>query len=160
MANQWFFLNLSRMRLLQRLVPDRELFKPAEFGSKFSSGARAQSSSEAIKLNRVRIKLIIPIYWWLLINHIICVCHSWSFTCSAPFKLLSDGSALKLVVSTCCELSPGWRFALFCGGELLESSICSVEMSSFVHCSMMLQEVEKVLLATRLSSDEKLISMA
>ena len=41
--------------------------------------------------------------------------------------------------------SPGWRFALFCGGELLESSICSVEMSSFVHCSMMLQEVEKVL---------------
>ena len=65
--------------------------------------------------------------------------------CSASVKLFSDGSELKLVVSTCYELSPGWRFALFCGGELLESSICSVEMSSFVHCSMMLQEVEKVL---------------
>ena len=49
------------------------------------------------------------------------------------------------MVSTCCEISPGWRFALFCGGELLESSIWSAEMSSFVHCSMMLQEVEKVL---------------
>ena len=65
--------------------------------------------------------------------------------CSAPVKLLSDGSELKLVVSTCYELSPGWRFALFCGGELLESSICSLEMSSFVHCSMILQKVQKVL---------------
>ena len=60
-------------------------------------------------------------------------------------KLLSDGVALKLVVLTCCELSPGWSFTLFCDGELLEFSICSVEMSSFVHCSIMLQEVEKVL---------------
>ena len=117
-----------------------ELFKPAEFGSRFSSRARAQSSSEGIKLNRVRIKLNIPLHRLLLIA---------SFTtdnsCSAPVKLLSDGSALKLVVSTCCELSPGWRFALFYGEELLRSSICSVHMLSFVHCSMMLQEVEKVL---------------
>ena len=137
MAKQWFSLNLSRMRLLQRLVPVRELFKPAEFGSRFSSGARAQSSSEGLKLNGVRIKLNV--------NHTIWIFNGWVAKRSARFKSLSDGSALKLVVSTCCELSPGWRFALFCGGELLESSICSVEMSSFVHCSMMLQEVEKVL---------------
>ena len=134
-TKQLFFLNL-----IQSLVLVRELFEPDEFGSRFSSGARAQSSSEGIKLNRVRIKLNIPLHRLLLIA---------SFTtdnsCSAPVKLLSDGSALKLVVSTCCELSPGWRFALFCGGELLESSICSVEMSSFVLSSMMLQEVEKVL---------------
>ena len=142
---QWFFLNLSRMRLIQSLVPVRELFKPAEFGSRFSSGARAQCSPEGINFNRVRIKLNIPMKWWMLINLIIWVFEGWYTRCSAPLKSLSDGSALKLVVSTCCELSPGWRFALFCGGELLESSICSVEMSSFVHCSMMLQEVEKVL---------------
>ena len=145
MAKQWFFLNLSRMRLLQKLVPVRELFKPAEVGLRFSSGATARSSSEGIKLHRARIKLDIPFYQWLLISHIIWIFHGWLFRCSAPVKLLSDGSALKLVVSTCCELSPGWRFALFCRGELLEFSICSVEMLSFVHCSMMLQEVEKVL---------------
>ena len=145
MVKQWFFLNLSRMRLLQGLVPVRKLFKPAEFGSRFSSGARAQSSSEGIKLNRVRMKLNIPIYCWLLSNYIIWIYDSWYNSCSAPLILLPDGSALKLVVSTCCELSPGWRFALFYGGELLKSSICSVEMSPFVHCSMMLQEVEKVL---------------
>ena len=145
MAKQWFSLNLSRMRLLQRLVPVRELFKPAEFDSRFSSGARAQSFSKGIKLNRVRMKLNIPLYRWLLINQIIRTFDGWFTRCSAPPKLLSDGSALKLVLSNCCELSPGWRFTLFGGGELLESSICSVEMSSFVHCSMMLQEVEKVL---------------
>ena len=145
MAKQWFSLNLSGIRLLQRLVPVRELFKLAEFGSRFSSGARTQSSSKGIKLNRVRIKLNIPFYRWLLINHIIWIFDGWFFRYSAPAKSLSDGSALKLVVLTCCELSPDWRFALFCGGELLESAICSVEMSSLVHCSMMLQEVEKVL---------------
>ena len=145
MAKQWFSLNLSRMWLLQRLAPVHELFKPAEFGSIFSAGARTQSSSEGIKLNRVRIKLNIPFDRWLLINHIIWIFDGWFTTCSAPVRWLSDGFALKFVVSTCCELSPGWRFALFCGGELLESSICSVEMSSFVHCSMMLQEVKKVL---------------
>ena len=65
------FFNLSRMWLHQRLVPVRELFKPAEFGSRYSSGTRAQSSPEGIKLNRVRIKLNIPFYRWVLINHII-----------------------------------------------------------------------------------------
>ena len=67
-----------------------------------------------------------------------------------PVKWLSDGSALKLVVSTCCELSPGWFFALFCGEELLESSICSAEVLSFVLCSIMLQ-VGKVLQSYLLS---------
>ena len=62
MAKQLFSLNLSRMRLLQRLVPVPELFKPAVFGPRFSSEARAQSSSEGIKLNRVRIKLNIPFF--------------------------------------------------------------------------------------------------
>ena len=137
MAKQWFFLNLGRMRLHQRLVPVCKLIKPAEFGSRFSSWARAQSSFEGIKLNRVRMKLNILSYylnlWW----------HCWFTRRSAPVKLLSDGSALQLVVSTCCELSPGWCFALFCGGDLIESSTCSVEMSAFVPCSMMLQEVEK-----------------
>ena len=152
MVKQWFFLNLSRMRLLRRLVPVHELFKPAEFGSRFCSGARTQSEGT--------IKLDIPFLdrWWLILSSKLF--DDWFTTCSTPGKSSPDGSALKLVISICCELSPGWRFALFCGGELLESSICSVEMSSFVHCSMMLQEVEKVLLATRLSSDEKLISMA
>ena len=102
-----------------------------------SPQARAQSFFEGIKLNRVRMKLNILSYylnlWW----------HCWFTTRSAPVKLLPDGSALQLVVSTCCELSPGWCFALFCGGDLIESSTCSVEMSAFVPCSMMLQEVEK-----------------
>ena len=52
MAKQWFSHNLNRMWLLQRLVPVYKLFKPAEFGPRISSGARAQSSSEGrIKLN-------------------------------------------------------------------------------------------------------------
>ena len=162
-TKQWFFLNLSRMRLIQRLVQVRELFKPAEFGSRFPSGASAQSSSEGIKMNRIRIKLNIPIKWWLLINLMIWYLEGWYAGRSAPIKSLSDGSALKLVVWTCCELSPGWRFALFCGGELLESSICSVEMDcdvcSLFHDASRGWESSAKLFAFRLSSDEKLISM-
>ena len=154
MVKQWLPLNLSRMRLLQRLVPVHELFKPVEFGPRFSPGARAQSSSEG------RIKLNIPYRDGCWIIMLFERFDSWFATCSAPAKYLSDGSALKLVVSTCCKWSPGGRFALFCGGGLLKSSICSVEISSLVYCSMMFQEVEKVLLATKLSNDEKLISMA
>ena len=140
MAKQWFSFNLSRMRLLQRLVLFRELFKPVEFGSRFFSGARTQSSSEG----RLKLNILFLDGCWLIISSE--WFDGWFTTYSAPAKWSSsDGSALKLVVSTCCELSPGWRFALFYGGELLKSSICSVEMSPFVHCSMMLQEVEKVL---------------
>ena len=140
MAKQWFSFNLSRMRLLQRLVLFRELFKPVEFGSRFFSGARTQSSSEG----RLKLNILFLDGCWLIISSE--WFDGWFTTYSAPAKWSSsDWSALKLVVSTCCELSPGWRFALFCGGELLKSSICSVEMSSFVLCSVMLQEVEKVL---------------
>ena len=139
MTKQWFSLNLSWMRLLQGSVPVHELFKPTEFGSRFSSGPRTQSSFEGI------IKLNIPFLDGCCLIISSNLFEDWFNTCSTPRKWSSDGSGLKLVVSTCCEISPGWRFALFCGGELLESSICSVEMLSFVHCSMMLQEVEKVL---------------
>ena len=92
MAKQWFPLNLSRMRLIQRLVPVYELFKPVEFGWGFSSGARTQSSSEG------RIKLNIPFLdgCWLIISSE--MCDGWFSAWSAAAKFSSDRSALKLVV--------------------------------------------------------------
>ena len=62
--------------------------------------------------------------------------------CSAPIKWSSVAAPLMLVASSRCRIFSGLRFALFYGGELLESSNLTVEMSMFVFCSMMLQVKE------------------
>ena len=50
-----------------------------------------------------------------------------------------------VVASSCCEFSSGWRFALFCGGELLVSSNFSVEISMMVPWCLKLIEFCKVI---------------
>ena len=62
----------------------------------------------------------------------------WLDECSAPIRWTSSVPALLLVVSSCWRLSSEWRFALRCGGELLDSSVCSVKFSTLFLCSMVL----------------------
>ena len=68
-------------RDLCQTPPVRELFKPAEFGSRFSSEDRTQSSSEG------RIKLNIADGCWLSASSEYVAC--WLIKCSALIKLSS-----------------------------------------------------------------------
>ena len=143
MAKELSFLNLSRVGLLQRLVPN-------------------SSSSRVLQTGRVWLKILLrgqdtiflrrenkvehTVYRWVLI-----ICRIWfswllvGYNCSAPIKLSSVFAALMLAASSCCEFSSGWHFALFCGGELLVSSNFSVEISMMVPWCLKLIEFCKVI---------------
>ena len=120
-------------RDLCQTPPVRELFKPVEFGSRFSSGARAQSSSEG------RTKWNVPFLdgYWLFASTEIVGC--WLSNWFVPIKLSSVSAALMVVASSGNKFSSSWRFALFCGGELFVSSSFSDEMSALFFCSMVSQ---------------------
>ena len=126
-------------RGLCQTPPVRELFKPAEFGSRFFWGARPRSSSEG------RIKFHIPFLngCWFAVLYKLVDC--WLIKYSALTKWLSALAALMLVALSCCRFPSSLRFALFCGGEILPTSNCSVEMSTWFFCSMVLQRFCKVI---------------
>ena len=88
----------------------RELFKPAEFGSRFSSGARLQSSSKG----NTKLSILFLTGCWLAVSSELFDC--WLSECSAPIKSPTVAAVLILVALGCCRISFGWRFALFCGG--------------------------------------------
>ena len=135
----WAECNSSRDLYQTPLVC--ELFKPVEFASRFSTVARLQSFSEERK------GLNIPFFdgsWFGCIIRIGWLLNCWLIKCSASIKWSSSVFALKLVILSCCRLSSGWCFALFCGGELLECSISFVAISALVFYSVMLR-VKRVL---------------
>ena len=122
----------------------RDLSKTAEFGSRFSSGAK-QSSSEG------RIKLCVsePFFdgcWSTAVN-------CWYDGGSSPFKTTSNSNDVSLVVVTCWILSSEdaeWLFLLFEAGDLLGESIllfCSVT-------SVLLLKISKVCLLSGLTARE------
>ena len=82
------------------------LFKPVEFGSRFSPGAGAQSFFDG------RIGLSVPflIDCWLSASSEFVGC--WLITCSAPMKLSSVLAASMLLASSCCKLSSGFTFVV------------------------------------------------
>ena len=86
----------SSRDLCQALIV-RELFKPAEFGSRFSTGAGLQSSSEE------RMRLDVPFFdgCWLAVLSELVDC--WLIKCSVSIKWSSGVSALALVISSCCR---------------------------------------------------------
>ena len=136
-------------RDLWQTPPVRELFKPAEFGSRFLSGAKAQSSWEGwIKLN-------ISLFdgCWVAVSSEFIGC--WFNICSDPFKISSWVSGLLLVVEGCWMLSSEWCFALLDGRELLEASSILVVFSVIFY----VKNLPKFL-AARLNSVGNLISMA
>ena len=83
-----------------------ELFKPVEFGSRFSSGAGAQSFFDG------GIGLSVPflIDCWLSASSEFVGC--WLITCSAPMKLSSVLAALMVLASSCCKVSSGFSFVV------------------------------------------------
>ena len=122
----------------------RKLFKPVEFRSRFSSGFKAQSSSEGrIKLKSVLVERYLG-------------------ECYVPNKWPSIKTVSLLVVSSFWWLSSwGIRsfpcFAFFDGVEMLESLDSCVKFPTVSFCSMMLSMRKilcKKLVATRLSSSE------
>ena len=91
----------------------RKLFKPAVFGSRFSCGVRAQSSSEA----RIKFSISWMSCSWVAIYVKVVTCYNIIYF--PPNKSSSGLAASLLVVRSCWSLWSGWRFALFCGGECL-----------------------------------------
>ena len=113
-------------RDLFQTPPVREFTKPAEFGSRFSSGARTESSSEG------RIKSYTPFFnsCWLFVISIFVGC--WLYVSLASFKFPAIVAASLLVASDDSGFSSGWRLAFLGGGEIFASSGCSDELSSLV----------------------------
>ena len=134
MAKQWFWAERDSSRDLCQTPPVRELFKPAEFGSRFSSGSRTQSSSEG------RTKLNIPFFVSCWISALAEFVGCWLSSGLAPTKLSSFVAALLLAASSGEEFSSNWRFGLFCGGEFLVSSNFSVAISAPFLYSMISQD--------------------
>ena len=100
-------------RDLWQTPPVRELFKPAEFGSRFSSGSRTQSSSEG------RTKLNIPFFVSCWISALEEFVGCWFSSGLAPTKLSSFVAALLLAASSGEESSFNWRFGLNVVGSFL-----------------------------------------
>ena len=124
-------------RDLCQIRPVRELFKPAEFGPRFSSGDGIHSSSKGRKM------LNIPFFNGCLISVSFELVDRF-FTCSDPLKWSSDLAVLMLVASSWDEFSSDCRFALSYGGEPLESSIWFVEKSMLDFCFMVCPRFCKV----------------
>ena len=160
LTKQRSLLNLRRWfssRDLCKTPLVRELFKPVEFGSRFSSGFKAQSSSEERIIN-----LKIPSFSGCYFTKSSALVECWLGECYVPIKWSSIKTILLLVVSSFWWLS-SWEipsfpcFAFFGGGELFESLDSCVKFPTVSFCSMMLS-MRKVLceklVATSLNSSE------
>ena len=133
---EWFS---SRDVCLFPLV--RELFNPAEFGSRFSSGAKRSSFASTKNDN------YFVIYQWLLI----CDRHLLYKSGSCLFKITSVSNDILLVVVKSWSLSSEvveWRFLFFDAGLALFVDIAFL----LYHVSVLLLKFSKSLVAVRINS--------